>query len=146
MNGSPRSLLFACTRNAVRSPMAEALARRWLGSAVFIDSAGVVPAPVNPFAVAVMDEIGLDIRGHHARTFDELSVRSFDLIVALSANAYREAKSYAAGPRTTVEYWDVADPTLSEGSREQRLVAFRLARDDIETHTRQRFPKASRLG
>ncbi len=70
MNDLPRNLLFACTRNAVRSPMAEALARRWLGSAVFIDSAGVEPAPVNLFAVAVMDEIGLDIRSHHARTFD----------------------------------------------------------------------------
>lgn len=146
MNGSPRSLLFACTRNAVRSPMAEGLARRWLGSAVFIDSAGVVPAPVNPFAVAVMDEIGLDIRGHHARTFDELSVRSFDLIVALSADAYREAKSYASASGATVEYWDVADPTLNEGSREQRLAAFRSARDDIEARARRRFPKAPGLG
>ena len=146
MTGAPRSLLFACTRNAVRSPMAEALARHLLGSAVFIDSAGVEPAPVNPFAVAVMDEIGLDIRSHRARTFDELSDCSFDLIVALSASAYREAKSYAAGRETTVEYWDVTDPTLNEGSREQRLVAFRSARDDIEARARRRFPKASRLG
>lgn len=146
MIASPRSLLFACTRNAVRSPMAEALAGRWLGSGVFIDSAGVEPAPVNPFAVVVMDELGLDIRGHRARTFDELSERSFDLIVALSADAYREAKSYAAASGATVEYWDIADPTLNEGSREQRLAAFRSARDDIEARARRRFPKAPGLG
>ena len=82
MNDLPRNLLFACTRNAVRSPMAEAVARRWLGSGIFIDSAGVEPGLVNPFAVAVMDEISLDIRNHEARTFEELSDYSFDLIVA----------------------------------------------------------------
>ncbi len=141
MNGLPRSLLFACTRNAVRSPMAEALAGRWLGSGVFIDSAGVEPAPVNPFAVVVMDEIGLDIRGHRARTFEELSDCRFDLIVALSKSANSEAEAYAAGSPTAVEYWDVADPTLNEGSREQRLIAFRSVRSDLEARIRQRFPR-----
>ena len=145
MNGSPRSLLFACTRNAVRSPMAEALARRWLGSEVFIGSAGVEPAPVNPFAVAVMDEIGLDIRGHNARTFDELS-DCFDLVVALSKSAYLASKAYAAGSAVTVEHWDVPDPTLNEGSREQRLVAFRSVRSGLEARIRERFPKTPGLG
>ena len=140
MNGLPRNLLFACTRNAVRSPMAEALARRWLGSGIFIDSAGVEPAPVNPFAVAVMDEVGLDIRCHRASTFEELADCRFDLIVALSANASWEAETYAAGSRASVEYWDVADPTLNDGSREQRLMAFRSVRSDLEARIRQRFP------
>ena len=146
MSGLPRSLLFACTRNAVRSPMAEALAGRWLGSGTFIDSAGVEPGSVNPFAVAVMDEVGLDIRSHRVRTFEELSDYSFDLIVALSECAYREAKAHAAGSVVAVEYWDVADPTLNEGSREQRLVAFRSVRSDLEARIHRRFPKTPGLG
>ena len=141
MNGAPRSLLFACTRNAVRSPMAEALAGRWLGSGTFTDSAGVEPGAVNPFAVAVMDEVGLDIRNHRSSTFDDLSGISFDIVVALSASAFRLARAYAAGMPVTVEYWDVTDPTLSEGSREQRLTAFRLVRCELEARIRNRFPK-----
>lgn len=141
MNGMPRNLLFACTRNAVRSPIAEALARRWLAPGVFIDSAGVEPSPVNPFAVAVMDEIGLDIRSHRAMTFDELS-DCFDLVVTLSESAYLASKAYAAGLAIAVERWDVPDPTLNEGSREQRLAAFRSVRDDLEAHIRRRFPGA----
>ena len=146
MNHAPRSLLFACTRNAVRSPMAEALARSRLSPGIFIDSAGVEPGLVNPFAIAVMDEIGLDIRGHRARTFDELSDCSFDLLVALSEDAFRAARSFAAGTTSPVEYWDVPDPTLNEGSREQRLVAFRSVRSDLEARIRERFPNMHRLG
>ena len=146
MNDLPRNLLFACTRNAVRSPMAEAVARRWLGPGTFIDSAGVEPGLVNPFAVAVMDEVDLDIRSHRARTFEELSDYSFDLIVALSESAYRAAKTHAAGSAIAVEYWDVADPTLNEGSREQRLIAFRSVRSDLEARIRQLFPMTPGLG
>ena len=140
MNGLPRSLLFACTRNAVRSPMAEALARRWLGSRTVIDSAGVEPGLLNPFAVAVMDEIGLDIRDHRARSFVDLAGCSFDVVVALSESAHLEAKAFAAASTVMVEYWNVADPTLSEGSREQRLLAFRSVRSELEARIRKRFP------
>ncbi len=146
MSRAPRSLLFACTRNAVRSPMAEALAGRRLSPETFIDSAGVEPGLVNPFAVAVMDEIGLDIRSHRARTFDELPDCSFELVVALSEDAFRAAKSFAAGSAAAVEYWDVPDPTLNEGSREQRLAAFRSVRGDLEARIRERFPNMPRLG
>ncbi len=146
MKGPPRSLLFACTRNAVRSPMAEMLAKRWLGSGTIVDSAGVEPSLVNPFAIAVMDEVGLDIRGHRTRTFEELSDCSFDLVVALSESAYLEAESCAARLAATVEYWQVPDPTLNEGSREQRLAAFRSVRGALDTRIRQRFPKTPGLG
>ena len=141
MSSPPRSLLFACTRNAVRSPMAEALARRWLGARTLIDSAGVEPGLVNPFAIAAMDEIGLDIRDHRSRTFEDLSDCSFDVFVALSDSAYREATACASVSAMTVEFWDVADPTLNEGSREQRLLAFRSVRDGLAARIRQRFPK-----
>ncbi len=146
MSSRPCSILFACTRNAVRSPMAEMLARRWLGPRIFVDSAGVEPVVVNPFAIAAMDEVGLDIRGHLATTFDDLSDRSFDLIVALSESAYAASKSYAARAAAAVERWDIPDPTLNEGSREQRLLAFRLVRRELETRICRRFPYAPGLG
>ena len=142
MNRAPRRLLFACTRNAVRSPMAAALAGRRLGPGAVIGSAGVEPGLVNPFAVAVMDEIGLDIRGHRARMFDELPGCSFELVVALSASAFRAAQSFAAGAPAAVEYWAVPDPTLHDGSREQRLAAFRSVRRDLEARIGARFPDA----
>ncbi len=141
MTGAPHSLLFACTRNAVRSPMAEALAKRWLGRRLYIDSAGVVSGALNPFAVAVMDELGLDIRAHNAKTFDQLSDGSFDLVIALSEDAHRRASAFARNAAVAVERWDVADPTLDEGSREQRLAAFRAARSDLERRIRGRFPQ-----
>lgn len=121
--------------------MAEALARRWLGARTLIDSAGVEPGLVNPFAIAAMDEIGLDIRDHRSRTFEDLSDCSFDVFVALSDSAYREATACASVSAMTVEFWDVADPTLNEGSREQRLLAFRSVRDGLAARIRQRFPK-----
>ena len=142
MNGLPRSLLFACTRNAIRSPMAEALTKRWLGSGIFIESAGVEPAIVNPFAVVVMAEVGVDIRSHRATTFEELSGRPFDLIVALSESAYLASKAHAAGAAAAVEHWNVPDPTLHEGSREQRLMAFRSVRCELEARICRRFPNA----
>ncbi len=145
MNRTPRSLLFACTRNAVRSPMAEALARQRLGPGTVIASAGVEPGTVNPFAVAVMDEVGIDIHNHLAMTFEELSGSSFDLVIALSAIAFREAMAYAASRPIAVEHWDVVDPTSNEGSREQRLVAFRSVRDDLEARIRKRFPNMYNL-
>ncbi len=145
MTAAPRRLLFACTRNAVRSPMAEALARRWLGGGAVIESAGIAPGPLNPFAVAVMDEIGLDIRGHRTTTFEDLSDQRFDTVIALTESAHRQARAYAGGG-AAVEFWRVADPTLNEGSREQRLTAFRMVRADLEARIRRRFPRAPGAG
>ena len=136
----PGSVLFACTRNAVRSPMAEAIAKDLAGRRLFVDSAGVYPGEVNTFAVAVMDELGLDIRLHSSKTLADLAGNSFDLIVALSTEARDLAAALTRTDATEIEYWDIADPTLSGGTREQRLTDFRAVRDELRARILSRFP------
>ncbi|MCY3980245.1 MAG: low molecular weight phosphatase family protein, partial [Alphaproteobacteria bacterium] len=85
-------------------------------------------------------EAGSDIHTDRALTCEGLSGSSFDLVIALSAIAFREAMAYAASRPIAVEHWDVVDPTSNEGSREQRLIAFRSVRDDLEARIRKRFP------
>lgn len=136
----PGSVLFACTRNAVRSPMAEVIAKDLVGRRLFVDSAGVYPGEVNTFAIAVMDELGLDIRPHNSKTLADLAGNSFDLIVALSTEARDLAVALTRTDATEIEYWDIADPTLSSGPREQRLTDFRAVRDELRARILSRFP------
>ena len=136
----PGSVLFVCTRNAVRSPMAEAIAKDLIGHRLFVESAGVYPGEVNTFAITVMDELGLDIRPHQSKTFADLAGGSFDLVVTLSAEAHELAVALTRTDATEIEYWAVADPTLSGGPREQRLMDFRSVRDDLRARILSRFP------
>src|SRR3546814_8652838 len=81
------SVLFCCTMNSVRSPMAEGILKALYPKQVFVDSVGVRQEAVDPLAVEVMDEIGIDISKHRSKTFDDLEDSSFDLIVSLSPEA-----------------------------------------------------------
>ena len=142
MSGLPGSVLFCCTLNAVRSPMAEGLLKHLLGARVFVDSAGVRGEPVDPFAVAVMDEIGIDLRRHRAKTFEDLEDTSFDLIVSLSPEAQHKAVEMTRTMACEVEFWPTFDPSLAEGSRAARLDAYRQVRDSLLGRIRRRFPLA----
>ena len=115
MNGLPASLLFACSENSVRSPMAEALAKRLYGQASYIDSVGVRASDVDGFAAAALDELGIDVHRHHAKTFDDVDPSSFDLIVTLSPEAHHQALEFTRGTAAEVEYWPVTDPSAVEG-------------------------------
>jgi len=84
MTGLPPSVLFACSHNAIRSPMAEALAKRLYGHTAYLDSVGVRATELDAFAVAVLDEIGIDLHAHGGTSFDDIDPSSFDLIVTLS--------------------------------------------------------------
>ena len=139
MNGIPASLLFACSENSVRSPIAEALAKRLYGQASYIDSVGVRASAVDSFAAAALDEIGLDVHRHHAKTFDDVDPSSFDLIVTLSPEAHHQALEFTRGTAAEVEYWPVGDPSAVEGSREMRLDAYRRTRDQILARLKARF-------
>lgn len=136
----PGSVLFACTLNAIRSPMAEALLRRLHGARIYVASAGVDEAPMDPLTVAVMDELGVDLRNHKTQTFDELGDTSFDLIVALSPEAHARALEATRITACDVEYWPVPDPTVVEGSCEAVLSAYRSVRDALAWRIRERFP------
>jgi protein-tyrosine-phosphatase len=139
MNGIPASLLFACSENSVRSPMAEALAKRLYGQASYIDSVGVRASEVDFFAAAALDELGIDVHRHHAKTFDDVDPSSFDLIVTLSPEAHHQALEFTRGTAAEVEYWPVMDPSGVEGSREIRLEAYRGTRDQILARLKARF-------
>jgi protein-tyrosine-phosphatase len=139
MKTLPSSVLFACSQNAVRSPMAEALAKRLYGHAAYIDSVGVRAEDVDAFAAAALDEFGIDVHRHHAKTFDDVDPSSFDLIVTLSPEAHHRALEFARGTATEVEYWAVPDATAVEGSREARLQAYRQVRDLILRRLKERF-------
>jgi protein-tyrosine-phosphatase len=138
----PQSVLFACGMNAVRSPMAAALAQQMFGKSIYVGSAGVQKGELDPFAVAVMDEIGIDISRHRPVTFEDvedLEGLNFDLIVTLSPPAHHKALELTRVNAAEVEYWPTFDPTAVEGSREQRLDTYRAVRDDLMTQIRTRF-------
>ena len=138
----PHAVLFACGLNAVRSPMAAGLFHRLFGKSVYVGSAGVLKGELDPFAVAVLQEIGIDISRHKPMTFeelDELEGLSFDLIVTLSPPAHHKALELTHSIAADVEYWPTVDPTGIEGNREQRLDAYREVRDQLMAHIRERF-------
>lgn len=132
MTGRPvASVLFVCTSNTIRSRLAEELARWRTRGRVHIDSCGVRPGEPDGFVVAVLDEIGLDAPEDDPKGFRELEDSDFDLIITLSREAYDRALEFAEHLATEVEYWPTVDPSLVEGSREQRLEAYRRTRDEI---------------
>jgi protein-tyrosine-phosphatase len=136
----PGSVLFACTHNAVRSPMAEGILKHFHGNRVYVDSVGVRPDELDPFAIAVMDEIGIDISRHHAKSFEELEDTSYDLVFSLSPEAQHKAVELTSTMACDVEFWPMLDPTAVEGSREVRLDAYRQVRDALMRRILQRFP------
>ncbi len=127
----PQAVLFACTMNAVRSPMAEALGRHFFGRSVFFASAGVKRGTPDPFAAAVMEELGIDIARYKPQTFDDLEDASFDLIVTLSPEAHHTALEFTRTLAADVVYWPTIDATATEGSRERVLDAYRAVRDGL---------------
>jgi len=135
----PSSVLFACSENSVRSPMAEALTKRLYGQATYVDSVGVRASDVDAFAAAALDELGVDMHRHHAKTFEDVDPSSFELIVTLTPEAHHRALEFTRGTATKVEYWPIPDPAAVEGAREARLEAFRHARDVILARLKSRF-------
>jgi protein-tyrosine-phosphatase len=143
----PSAVLFACNLNLVRSPMAEALLKKLLGDRIFVDSCGVrAPAPdpdglgeADPFARAVMAEIGCDLSRHQAKTFDEIEDDSFDLVISFTPQAQHRAVELTRGRAAILEYWPVFDPTRIEGSREMKLDAYREVRNVLAERIGDRF-------
>ena len=140
MRELPGSVLFACSQNAIRSPMAENIMRYFHGRKVFVQSAGVRAGELDPFAVAVMDEIGIDISRHHPRSFEQLDDDYFDLVISLSPEAQHRAVELTRHSHCELEFWHMPDPSVVEGSRETRLDAYRRLRDMLMGRIRQRFP------
>jgi protein-tyrosine-phosphatase len=139
---NPQAVLFACGLNSVRSPMAAAMLRQLRGAPLYVASAGVRAAELDPFAVAAMAEIGIDIARHRPTTFEELEDLeglNFDLIITLSPEAHHKALALTHRLAAEVEYWPTADPADVEGNRAQRLDAYRAIRDQLMVRIGSRF-------
>jgi protein-tyrosine-phosphatase len=134
-----QSVLFVCAMNAVRSPMAEAIARHYFGKSIYVQSAGVRRGEANAFMRAALDEIGIDASRHKPRTLQELEEwegLNFDLIISLSPEAHHAALELTRTMAAEVEYWPTPDPTLVQGSRDQMLDAYRDVRDGLSYRIR----------
>lgn len=136
----PGSVLFACTTNAIRSPMAAAILRHYHGRAIHVESCGVRAGDPDPFAAAVMEEIGLDLSRHVPKTFDDLDDTWLDLVISLSPEAQHRAVELTRTLAVELELWPTMDPTAVWGSREQRLEAYRRVRDELMRRILARFP------
>ena len=145
----PGAVLFACNHNRVRSPMAEALMKLMFGDRVYVDSCGLRlddDDDPDPFAVAVMDELGADLSGHRSKTFADLEEGAFDLVVSLTPEAQHRAVELARHHAVDIEYWPTQDPTLTMGSRDAVLEAYRETRDALAARIRSRFGRAATFG
>jgi protein-tyrosine-phosphatase len=139
-------VLFACGLNSVRSPIAAGLFAQIFGRSIYVGSAGVRKGELDPFAVAVMTEVGIDISRHKPITFEELEDwegLNFDLIVTLSPEAHHRALEITRASAVDVEYWPTADPSAVEGNRTQRLDAYREVREQLLARIQERFARPS---
>ena len=142
MGDLPHAVLFACGMNSVRSPMAEGIMKFLFGRQVYIDSVGVRKQEVDPFTVAVMDEIGIDLSRHYPKTFDDLDDDSYDLVITLAPDAQHRAVEMTRSMACEVEFWATFDPSIVEGNRETRLEAYRQVRDQLMKRITERFSPA----
>lgn len=120
--------------------MAEGITKRLLGTKVYVDSVGVRAGVNDPFVAEVMDEIGVDMTRHRPKTFEQLEDSSFDVVVSLSPQAQHKAVDLTRTLACEVEYWPTFDPSLTEGSRDARLEAYRTVRDELMRKIKERFP------
>jgi arsenate reductase len=125
-------VLILCTGNSARSQMAEGLLRHDAGDRFAVESAGVKPGHVRPEAIAVMKEIGLDISGHRSKHVDEFSGQRFDYVLTVCDNANESCPVLPGQGRRL--HRSFADPAALQGSEQERLAAFRKARDEIREY------------
>lgn len=133
------SVLFVCTYNAVRSPMAEALLKQMAGMWIYVDSCGVESLPLDPFAAAALQEQGVNLSTHRPKLLHNLQDGSFDLVVALSPEAHEAAEEVFRASSAAVEYWPMPDVSRLDGTREQRMEHYRGLRDALRAAIARRF-------
>ena len=141
----PQSILFCCDHNAVRSPMAEGIMKKFYGTDTYVQSAGVMgDMDIDGFSIAVCEEMGVELSRHRTRSFDEMEewgddLSSFDLVVALSPASQRKALELTRVFHLDVVYWPIMDPTGLGETREAKLNAYRQTRDQIIANLKARW-------
>ena len=130
-------VLILCTGNSTRSQMAEGLLRHDRGDHFLVESAGTRPGEVRPEAIAVMQEIGIDLRGHRSKHVDEFAGQCFDYVLTVCDNARESCPSFP-GPSLRV-HMAFDDPAALQGAEADRLALFRRVRDEVRAYLRT-FP------
>lgn len=136
---APQSVLFVCTMNVIRSPMASAIARTLYPKQIYFRSAGAFSGENDPFVKSVMNEANVDISTHNPKTYDELEDEHFDLIITLTSDARDRIAEITGIDVSEIELWELPDPTLTNGSRDQKMDAYRAVRDELARKIKQRF-------
>ncbi|MEN8741206.1 MAG: low molecular weight phosphatase family protein [Phaeobacter gallaeciensis] len=151
MEQLPQSILFCCDHNAVRSPMAEGIMKKFYGTGTYVQSVGVKnDMEIDGFCIAVCQEIGVELSRHRSRSFDEMEqwgddLSSFDLVVALSPASQRRALELTRYFHLDVEYWPIMDPTGLGETREAKLNSYRQTRDQIIQQLKARWGEPTEL-
>ena len=141
MEEFPSAVLFACTMNSARSPMAEAILKFLHGNHIYVDSVGVRSREIDGFAITVMDEIGIDLTQHKAKTFDNLEDNYYDLVIPLSPEAQHRAVEMTRVMACKIEFWNIFDPSIFDNEdRVGRLNAYRQIRDQLMDKIKAKFP------
>jgi protein-tyrosine-phosphatase len=141
----PQSVLFCCDHNAVRSPMAEGLMKKFFGTGTYVQSVGVTnDMEIDGFSIAVCAEMDVELSRHRSRSFDEMEqwgddLSSFDLVIALSPASQRRALELTRYYHLEVEYWPILDPTAQGETRAAKLESYRAARDQIIARLTERW-------
>ncbi|MDC3234913.1 low molecular weight phosphatase family protein [Candidatus Puniceispirillum sp.] len=128
------AILFACNLNAVRSAMAEAMIKATYPGKIFADSCGVSPGNPDGFAIAVMEEIGINLNTHQPKSFDDLDSAFYDVIISFSPEAHEAAVALTQSMDCETLYWPVDNLANLTGSRVERLRAYRNVRDVIQAN------------
>jgi protein-tyrosine-phosphatase len=119
--------------------MAAAILHYLMGKRIYVRSAGVRPGEADPFAVAVMDEIGIDMADHEPCSIEDLEDTTFDLIVTLAPEAHHKALEFTRTMAVDVEYWPTLEPSATAGNREQIMQSYRAVRDQLFERIKGRF-------
>lgn len=141
----PNSVLFCCDHNSIRSPMAEGIMKKLYGTQCYIQSAGVTnDLEIDGFAIAVCQEIDVELSRHRSRSFEEMQewgddLSGFDLVIALSPASQRSALELTRYFHLDVEYWPILDPAGIGETRDAKLQAYRQTRDQIRDKLIARF-------
>lgn len=123
-------VLILCTGNSARSQMAEGLLRSISRGSIEVQSAGTRPSQLNPLAVEAMRELGLDISGQRSKSVEEFKGLNFDVVITVCDNARETCPVFPGAPERI--HWSIPDPAVAEGTHEEKLQAFRQARDDLK--------------
>jgi arsenate reductase (thioredoxin) len=137
MNMEKKRVLILCTGNSARSQMAEGLLRHDAGERFKVESAGTKPSFVRPEAIAAMDELGIDISGHHSKSVKEFDGQEFDYVITVCDSARESCPIFFGGAERLHQSFD--DPAALEGSEKERLNLFRRVRDELRGYLREFF-------